>query len=72
MPAGAESFFGDANNENLKLLDDQIRAIRLLQECTLRCKKNSFNIYAEWELTGDAFSETESLRLERVDKIQAV
>lgn len=57
LPTEAENFFDDANNENLKSLDDQIRAIRLLQECPLRCKKISFRLQADGSSIDNAFGE---------------
>lgn len=46
-PSQAGNFFHEATERNLISLDNQIRAIRLLHECSLRCNKMSFRLCSE-------------------------
>lgn len=43
----APNFFHEENDKNLIALDNQIRAIRFLEECPLRCKKIAFRMDSE-------------------------
>lgn len=47
--ADADNFFNEENDRNLAVLDNQIRAIRFIEECPLRCKKIAFKMQSESE-----------------------
>lgn len=49
----AANFFNEENDKNLIALDNQIRAIRFLEECPLRCKKIAFKMRSEVETIND-------------------
>lgn len=42
----APNFFDEENDKNLIALDNQIRAIRFIEECPLRCKKIAFKMHS--------------------------
>lgn len=53
----APNFFHEENDKNLIALDNQIRAIRFLEECPLRCKKIAFKMdSAPKNINGTKFS----------------
>ena len=49
----AANFFNEENGKNLVALDNQIRAIRFLEECPLRCKKIAFKMRSVAETIND-------------------